>query len=51
MSIDRVTRPGIALTMFGVTTRLPIVVTSSPPISRAIRRTPETTSAAATSAS
>ena len=51
MSIDSVTLPGMALTMFGLTVRLPTVVTSSPPISRAIVRTPLTTSAAATRAS
>ena len=32
MSIDSVTRPGMALGMFGVTVRLPTVVTSSPPM-------------------
>ena len=32
MSIESVTRPGIALGMLGVTSRLPTVVTRSPPI-------------------
>ena len=40
MSMDSVTLPGIALTMLGLTVRLPTVVTSSPPRSRAMPRTP-----------
>src|SRR5437870_2337525 len=38
MSIESVTLPGMALTMFGLTVRLPTVVTRSPPMSRAMRR-------------
>ena len=50
-SIDIVTRPGMALGMFGVTSSRPTVATMLPRICRGISRTPLTTSAAATRAS